>query len=221
MGIFRRMFRRPNFQKMRREKDIEGLIKIYRDRDRSTNEDLEVRNTLVDIVQDSVREKDLATVRKVYRSAKTNEIRSTHISAIKGLGELQDKEAVDSLIDEIRNPLFNSSANESAMALGRIGDERAIAPLIEVFSKEYREHVRRLPRSFDPMVSCGTLITYSEGKTIRREDPSLYDVTETALCEFNEKAIESLVEARRRADKSGDVSMSTYVDKILRKIQKK
>ena len=220
MGIFGRMFRRPNFHKMRKEKDVEGLIEIFQNPNRSTNEDSKVRNTLVDIVHDSVREKDLETIRKIYRSAKTHEIRFAHVNAIKVLGELKDKGAVELLIDEIRNPLFSLSSNAAAIALSKIGDKRAIKPLIEVFSKKYYEHVRRHPKSFDPMVSLVTNITYSEGKEIRRDEPSLYDAAETALCAFNQKAIESLVEARRRAEKSGDVSMSTYINSIFRKVQK-
>lgn len=220
MGFFRRMFRRPDYYKMRKEKDVEGLIEIFQDPKRSTNEDSEVRSTLVYIVHDCLEEKDLETIRKVYRSAKTLEIHSAHISAIKALGELRDKGAVEFLIDEIRNPLFYLSSVASAIALGKIGDERAIKPLIEVFSTEYAEHVRRLPRSFIPSASAATRITYSEGKEIRQNEPSLYDVAETALCVFNQGAIESLVEARRSAEKSGDVSMSTYINSILRKIQK-
>ena len=70
---------------MRKERDIEALIEIFQDPKRSTNEDTEVRNTLGYIVHDSVRDKDLETVRKIYRSAKANEIHSAHVKSLKKL----------------------------------------------------------------------------------------------------------------------------------------
>jgi hypothetical protein len=220
MQVFRRMFRRPDFYKMRKEKDVEGLMEIFNDPKRSPNEDSEVRDTLSSIVYDCIKEKDLKTIRKIYRTAKTHKIGSAHLRAINGLGELGDKESVESLIDEIQNPLFSLSSVASATALGKIGDERAIKPLIDVFSIEYYEHVTHLPRYFNPMASGGTEITYSGGKEIRQDAPSLFNAAETALCAFNQRAIESLVEAQECAEKSGDLSMSAFIKNILSKIQK-
>jgi hypothetical protein len=64
--------------------------------------------------------------------------------AIRVLGKLKDKRAVEPLIEALKNSEYKSDWRFIAMALGRIGDKRAIEPLKEALEIVKNKTDRRI-----------------------------------------------------------------------------
>ena len=135
MGFFSRLFK-PNVEKLRRRRDVNGLIKALE------YEDWQIRRQAADAlgeIGDNGAIKPLSQILKV--DSLSDEVNRTKETAIKALDKIGGKSAVNVLIyfsDDktgIAMPYLWLMAIES---LGRLGDARAIEPLIR--SLTYYQH---------------------------------------------------------------------------------
>ena len=108
---------KPDIQKMKAEKDVEGLIQALRDEDR-------------DVLYEAV--EALAKIGKPAVDplirALEDENRQVRSGAAWALGKIKDRRAVEPLIRALGDE-SNTVRTESAFALGEIGDKKAIKPL--------------------------------------------------------------------------------------------
>ncbi|MEE8168473.1 MAG: HEAT repeat domain-containing protein [Candidatus Hydrothermarchaeales archaeon] len=130
MGIFDSLFK-PNVEKMKAKKDVDGLIKALKDKNYSevldgiTGEkaaealgsigDTRAVEPLIQVALDE----DLKYVYKGVRKV-----------AIEALIKMKDKRAIEPLIQALKSAEWDIRVR-AAKALGRIGDARAIEPLIQ------------------------------------------------------------------------------------------
>lgn len=107
----------PNVEKMKKNQDVEGLIKVL------DNEDEELRHEAVDALGNLG---DIRAVEPLIELLKDD--KSWYLSnVIDALGSLKDPRAVQPLIEIMSIEHVRGNA---AQALGEIGDNRAIVPLI-------------------------------------------------------------------------------------------
>ena len=169
MGIFSR---KPNIKKLKEKRDIEGLIEAAEQVSIDVYE--EARHALQDIIDESEAAGDVETITKIYQAAMAHSVSSVRAGAIRSLTKIKDKGTVEPLIETLRDPMCPSdvTAGEIIPALGDINDERAVKPLIEVFSRKYVY--------FDPQ---------------RDSSYFLRNLAVEALAKMKEKAVGPLIEA--------------------------
>ena len=129
MGIFHR---KPNIEKLKEKKDVEGLIKALRfERDKG-----------VDLIRDAVEALGKIgepAVEPLIQALK-DEDDGVRWSAAEALGEIKDARAVKPLVKALKDKYWYVR-KQAAYALGDIGDARAVEPLIEAL-KDDEEEVR-------------------------------------------------------------------------------
>lgn len=168
MGIFSR---KPNIEKLKEKKDVDGLIKALDHKDWDVA--MSAREPLVQIIAESRIARDVETIRHIYREGYDDIV--VRAEAIRALGVVKDKWAIELLIKSLHDPIYDFSHIEVVMALGKIKDERAVKPLIEVFRKEDIEN---------------------------SEDNSLHNEVIKALAKMKKAAVWPLIEALRDVDKN-------------------
>ncbi len=169
MGIFSR---KPNTKKLKEKRDIEGLIEAAGHISSRVYEP--ARHALQDIIDKSEAAGDVETITKIYQAAMAHSVLTVRAGAIRSLAKIKDKGTVEPLIETLRDPMCPSdvTAGEIIPALGDINDERAVKPLIEVFSRKYVY--------FDPQ---------------RDSSYFLRNLAVEALAKMKEKAVGPLIEA--------------------------
>jgi len=169
MGLFGR---KPNIKKLKEKRDIEGLIEAAEQVSIHVYE--EARHALQDIIDESEATGDVETITKIYQGAMAHSVSSVRAGAIRSLAKIKGKWAVEPLIETLRDPMCPSdvTAGEIILALGDINDERAVKPLIEVFSRKYVY--------FDPQ---------------RDSSYFLRNLAVEALAKMKEKSVGPLIEA--------------------------
>ncbi|MBI4650010.1 HEAT repeat domain-containing protein [Candidatus Desantisbacteria bacterium] len=96
------------------------------------------------------------------------------LSAIKRLGEIRDKRAVNPLIKLIKNDSTDIKI-ASIQALGEIGDTQAVEPLIDVFKNDLNKYVlmtvraalSKLKKNDEPVLNYFTPFTQNKDKDLR------------------------------------------------------
>lgn len=117
---------KPNIDKAKEKKDIEGLIKALADADKGAKNYDEVVQKRERIVEDLAKIGKPAVDPLIQALGdKNGQVRS---GAAWTLGKIKDRRAVEPLIRALGDK-SNTVRTESAFALGEIGDKKAIKPL--------------------------------------------------------------------------------------------
>jgi HEAT repeat protein len=82
----------------------------------------------------------LRPIRKALKSRASEHLRRATATA---LGMLRDREAVPLLLEELMHARSQSTKGGVVLAVARIGDERAVAPLIGVLKDDREQHLTR------------------------------------------------------------------------------
>jgi len=106
---------------------VEGLQELIRDEDKDVR--AQVFKTLLKF-------KDKRSVKSIIYALENSEDQKTRMRAVKVLGELRDPLAVDALIQVLVDEHFQFQM-EAADALGKIGDEKAVGPLIAILKSTW------------------------------------------------------------------------------------
>lgn len=119
MGIFSR---KPNIKRLKRKRDIEGLIEALEHRDYPVRQEAA---KALGLIGDS---RAVPSLLKLLDRWNHDDIMQTNI--IDALGEIGSLTAVDTLIDALLYSKYDFVRAAAAVALGKIGDWRAVRPLI-------------------------------------------------------------------------------------------
>lgn len=171
----------PNVEKMKKNQDVEGLIKVL------DNEDEELRHEAVDALGNLG---DIRAVEPLIELLKDD--KSWYLSnVIDALGSLKDPRAVQPLIEIMSIEHVRGNA---AQALGEIGDHQAIVPLISYMGISADEY--DLEDIQEVLLKFGEAAVLPLIDALKDEDFSLAGRAADLLGEIgDERAIQPLIEA--------------------------
>ncbi len=111
---------RPDIEKMKRERDVDGLIKVLRE-DAHFDVRFEAISALAEL-------RDKKAVEPLIEAMDEDPDGGNRIRAIWALGEIKDERAVEPLLKKLVfiDPFWRPNV---VYALGQIGDKRAVEPL--------------------------------------------------------------------------------------------
>lgn len=121
MGLFG--IGKPNIEKLKVKKDVEGLIKALKHKDR------DIREKAAKALGKIKGERAVETLIQALKDEGT----WVRQEAAKALGKIKDKRAVRPLIQVLKDCRYEDAggvAEEAAEALGKIKDKRAVEPLV-------------------------------------------------------------------------------------------
>lgn len=123
IGLF---IRRPNIERLKRKRDIDGLIEALEHRDYPVRQKAA---KALGLVGDS---RAVLSLLKILDRWKHDDIMQSDI--IRALGEIGDPSAVDALVDALHFSKYDFVRAAAAVALGKIGDKRAVESLIHALT---------------------------------------------------------------------------------------
>ncbi len=210
MGIFD--FFKPNVEKMEKKRDVEGLIKALK------NETRIVRWSAAEALGETGK----PAVEPLKKALMDEDVRNEAKEALEKMGDsviepMTNMESQNNLIRKPNIERFEANKDveglikalkykdadvrwEAAMALGKIGDERAVEPLIQALREDKDVPVRALAsgalgmirdkRAVEPLIQA-----------LINEDMDVRKLAAEALGKIGKPAVESLLQLLKDEDK--------------------
>ncbi len=175
----------PNIDTLINEQDVEGLIEAL-----GYKSDSKVRSSAADALGGI---EDKRVVEPLIKALK-DESSKVRLSALDALVEISEP-AVESLIEALGVDNYNLVREGAAKALGRIGDTRAVEPLVEVLKIKYTS-IFSQNRAAEALVEIGEPAVIPLLEALKdEEDSPVEKFAENIFVEIGEPAVEPLVEA--------------------------